>query len=285
VSGDEATLVEAPDGVRLATYEWGNPAGPELVLVHGFAQCHLCFAPQVHSELARDFRIVAYDLRGHGGSDKPAEPAAYQGREVWARDLAAVLKAKRLKRPVLAGWSMGGRIIRQYLMNYGDAAIAGINFVGSLVLEYPESRGPGASLRPQAPSSRPSASTLAEQLDAAIAFIDACYEIKPDERQFRIALAYNMLVTAPVRQAIGGWSTDPDETLVALKQVRVPVLVTHGRKDIVVLPAAAEKTAAAISGARLSWYEDCGHSPFQENAPRFNRELAAFAREAVRSRV
>jgi non-heme chloroperoxidase len=30
-------------------------------------------------------------------------------------------------------------------------------------------------------------------------------------------------------------------------------------------------------------YEDCGHSPFQENAPRFNRELAAFAKEAVRS--
>jgi non-heme chloroperoxidase len=282
-------MVDTPDGVRLATYEWGNPKGPELVLVHGFAQCHLCFAPQVHSELARDFRIVAYDLRGHGGSDKPAESAAYQGREVWARDLAAVLKAKRLKRPVLAGWSMGGRIIRQYLMNFGDAAIAGINFVGSLVLEYPESRGPGASIRPQtslSPSSSPPPSTsLAGQLEAAIAFIDACYEIKPDERQFRIALAYNMLVTAPVRQAIGGWSTDPDETLVALKQVRVPVLVTHGRKDIVVLPTAAEKTAAAISGARLSWYQDCGHSPFQENTPRFNRELAAFARQAVRSRV
>ena len=70
---------------RLATYEWGNSAGPELVLVHGFAQCHLCFAPQVDSALARDFRIVAYDLRGHGASDKPAEAAAYQGPEVWAR--------------------------------------------------------------------------------------------------------------------------------------------------------------------------------------------------------
>jgi non-heme chloroperoxidase len=276
-------MVEAPDGVRLAVHEWGNPAGPELVLVHGFAQCHLCFAPQVASDLARDFRIVAYDLRGHGSSDKPTEPGAYQGHEVWGTDLAAVLKAKGLKRPVLSGWSMGGRIIRQYLMNYGDAAIAGINFVGSLVLEYPDCRGPGASIRPQASSSPPPASSLAEQLDSAIAFIDACYEIKPDERQFRIALAYNMLVTTPVRQAIGGWSTDPEQTLVALKRVRVPVLVTHGRKDIVVLPAAAEKTAAAISGARLSWYEDCGHSPFQEDAPRFNTELAAFAKEAVRS--
>jgi non-heme chloroperoxidase len=281
VSDSHAIMVEAPDGVRLAVYEWGNPAGPELVLVHGFAQCHLCFAPQVASDLARDFRIVAYDLRGHGGSDKPTDPRAYQGPEVWARDLAAVLKAKGLKRPVLSGWSMGGRIIRQYLMNFDDAAIAGINFVGSLVLEYPDSRGPGASIRPGASSSPPT--SLVGQLDAAIAFIDACYEIKPDERAFRIAIAYNMLVTQPVRQAIGGWSTDPEETRAALKRVRVPVLVTHGRKDIVVLPVAAEQTAAAITGAKLSWYEACGHSPFQEDATRFNRELAVFAKEAVRS--
>ena len=275
-----ATMVEAPDGVRLAIYEWGNPAGPELVLIHGFAQCHLCFAPQIASELARDFRLIAFDMRGHGGSDKPSDPRAYQGSEVWARDIDAVLKAKKLKRPVLAGWSMGGRIIRQYLMNFGDAALAGVNFVGSLVMEYPDSRGPGASLRPQA-SAPPPATSLAGQLDSAIAFIDACYEIKPDERAFRIAIAYNMLVTAPVRQAIGGWSTDPEATRAALQKVRAPVLVTHGRKDIVVLSSAAEKTAAAISGATLSWYEDCGHSPFQEDARRFNRELAAFAKGAV----
>ncbi len=48
VNGDDAMMVEAPDGVRLAVHEWGNPAGEALVLVHGFAQCHLCFAPQVH---------------------------------------------------------------------------------------------------------------------------------------------------------------------------------------------------------------------------------------------
>jgi pimeloyl-ACP methyl ester carboxylesterase len=70
-----------------------------------------------------------------------------------------------------------------------------------------------------------------------------------------------------------------------LKRVGVPVLVTHGRKDIVVLPAAAERTVAAISGAQLSWFDDCGHSPFQEDATRFNTELAAFVRKAVRSKA
>jgi non-heme chloroperoxidase len=264
------TFIVTADGVRLATYEWGNPAGPALVLVHGFAQCHLCFAPQVGSALARDFRIVAYDLRGHGASDKPADAQAYQGSEVWAKDLAAVLAAKKLERPVLVGWSMGGRIIRQYLMNYGDAAIAGLNFVASLVIEDPRCRGP-AGPKPPAPGQ-----PLAEQIAGAIAFLDGCYGIKPSESAFRVALAYNMLVPAYVRQAIAGWSTDPAETIAALKRVRVPTLVTQGRKDTVVLPAAAEMTAAAIAGARLSWFDDCGHSPFSEDAPRFNAELAGF---------
>ena len=90
-------VVRAPDGIGLAVYEWGNPAGPEILLIHGFAQCHLCFYRQIASDLAQRCRIVAYDQRGHGASDQPADPAAYQGEDVWAKDLAAVITAKDLK--------------------------------------------------------------------------------------------------------------------------------------------------------------------------------------------
>jgi len=57
------TFTVTADDVRLATYEWGNPAGPALVLVHGFAQCHLCFAPQVGSALARERRYNQQPLQ------------------------------------------------------------------------------------------------------------------------------------------------------------------------------------------------------------------------------
>ena len=268
----KTSFATAPDGVRLAVYEWGNPAGPELLLIHGFAQCHLCFQPQVKSALTQDFRVVAFDMRGHGASDKPASPAAYQGKDVWAKDIAAVLDHAQLRRPVLAGWSMGGRITRQYLMAFGDARLAGINFVGSLVIEDPRHRGNTAVQR------QSNGSSLGEQLETAIAFLDACYGIKPSEADFRLALAYNMLVPDPVRLAIRAWATDPAETVAALKKVKVPVLITQGRKDVVVLPAAAEATAAAIPQARISWYDACGHSPFAEDAPRFNAELGAFVK-------
>jgi pimeloyl-ACP methyl ester carboxylesterase len=265
----DPTYVEASDGVRLAVYEWGNPNGAEVLLIHGQAQCHLCFAGQIASDLARDCRIVAFDLRGHGAAGKPEHPRAYQDPEAWARDVATVIDAKRLARPVLVGWSMGGRVIRQYLMRFGDARLAGINFVGSMVIEDPRARGPGV------PRPTPD-QTLSAQIASTIGFLDACYARKPDEAAFRTALAYNMLVPVAVRAAIAGWSTDPSETVAALARLRVPVLVSHGRDDAVVLPIAAHMTAEAIQGARISWYAGCGHSPFAEDTPRFNAELAAF---------
>ena len=272
------TDVRAPDGTRLAVYEWGNPSGPEVVLVHGFAQAHLCFQPQFTSALAQRFRLVAYDLRGHGASEQPLDPAAYRGSRVWADDLAAVLAAKRLARPVLVGWSMGGRVIRQYLMVHGDVHIAGISFVASQVIEDPRCRGPAA------PKPPPEDQTLAAEIDAAIAFLDGCYGRKPGEAEFRRGLAYNMRVPAAVRRAIGGWSTEAAETIAALHRVRVPVLITHGRQDAVVLPLAAEMTRGALPQARLSWFDDCGHSPFSEHASRFNDELAAFVHSCCEAR-
>jgi non-heme chloroperoxidase len=267
---EEVTDVRAPDGTRLAVYEWGDPSGPAVVLVHGFAQSHLCFEPQFRSDLARHCRLVAFDMRGHGASAQPVDASAYQGNRVWADDIAAVLAAKRLERPVLVGWSMGGRVIRQYLMIHGDARLAGINFVASQVIEDPRCRGPGA------PKPVPEDQSLAGEIEAAIAFLDGCYDRKPAEPEFRRALAYNMKVPGTVRRAISGWSTEPTPTIAALAKVRVPVLITHGRRDTVVLPAAAEMSRAAMTHARLSWFDDCGHSPFCEDAPRFNDELMSF---------
>lgn len=269
--------VRAPDGTRLAVYEWGDPAGPEVVLIHGFAQSHLCFEPQFRSDLARHCRLVAFDMRGHGASAQPADASAYQGSRVWADDIASVLAAKRLQRPVLVGWSMGGRVIRQYLMIHGDARLAGINFVASQVIEDPRCRGPGA------PKPTPENQTLTEEIDAAIAFLDGCYDRKPTEAEFRRALAYNMKVPSAVRRAIAGWSTEAAPTIAALSKVRVPVLITHGRRDTVVLPAAADMSRAAMTQARLSWFDDCGHSPFAEDAPRFNDELMGFVQSCRRA--
>jgi hypothetical protein len=61
--------IRGGDGIRLHAREWGNPEGPDLLLIHGWSQSDLCWAKQVNGTLAARFRIVTFDLRGHGLSE------------------------------------------------------------------------------------------------------------------------------------------------------------------------------------------------------------------------
>ena len=58
--------VTTPDGLSISAQEWGNPNGPGIVFIHGFSQSNLSWMRQTHSDLAKEFHIVTYDLRGHG---------------------------------------------------------------------------------------------------------------------------------------------------------------------------------------------------------------------------
>ena len=59
--------------------------------------------------------------------------------------------------------------------------------------------------------------------------------------------------------------------------ISVPMLVTHGRDDAIVLPSMAEYTLSVCAAATPSWYEGVGHMPFWESSDRFDRELADLA--------
>src|SRR3954454_1912207 len=91
-------LVTSSDGVRIAVHESGNPDGPVLVAVHGFPDNHHVW-DGLAAELADDFRVVAYDVRGAGESDKPTGRAASRMSRL-VDDLAAVLDAVSPDAPV-----------------------------------------------------------------------------------------------------------------------------------------------------------------------------------------
>jgi pimeloyl-ACP methyl ester carboxylesterase len=270
--------VATPDGVDISVREWGRPDGWPVVFVHGLAQSHLSFLPQLASGLADRHRLVAYDLRGHGESAKPDDPAHYQDGRRWADELAAVIDGLGLAKPVVVGWSLGGRVLRQYLMHHGDARLGGVHIVSARPFEDPSVLAPASRAEN---AGHPD--SLAGRVDAQIRFLRACFHRQPPPDAFAAALVFNVLVPQAIREAIGRWSTGLDETRAALAKVTVPTLIAHGRDDALILGSAAEMTAAAIPGARVSWYDDCGHSPFAEHPGRFNRELDAFVDE-VRAR-
>lgn len=270
----KAHAVTTPDGVKLNVQEWGNPAGPEILLIHGFAQSYLSWGKQFGGEMAKTFRMVTYDARGHGFSDKPLTAEYYKENQRWADEVKAVIEQTGLKRPVLVGWSYAGRIMLDYLMTYGDAAIAGVNFVDAVT------NGP---LNAKAPAGPIAGGMISEDLqknvDATRAFLRACFSKQPSADEFEQMLGFNMLVPSIVRRHMLGRPTPYEATLKALK---VPVLVTHGIEDKAVLREVGQYTAATVPGARLSEYPGIGHAPFWEEPVRFNRELAEFVQASNR---
>ena len=78
----------AVGSVSLAVAEWPGPAkGPAIVCIHGLTANHTCWA-SVADVLSPAHRLIAYDLRGHGESAKPADPSFYNEGRRWADEVA-----------------------------------------------------------------------------------------------------------------------------------------------------------------------------------------------------
>ena len=70
--------------LQLHVREWGKADGPPILFIHGWSQNHLCWDRQYESALRDEFRLVAYDLRGHGMSEAPLGPENYTDGKLWA---------------------------------------------------------------------------------------------------------------------------------------------------------------------------------------------------------
>ncbi|MEY9876994.1 NAD(P)-dependent dehydrogenase (short-subunit alcohol dehydrogenase family)/pimeloyl-ACP methyl ester carboxylesterase [Streptacidiphilus sp. MAP12-33] len=106
-TSEQQSYVTAPDGVRLAVFEWGDrSADTTIVLVHGYPDTHAVWRP-IAEQLAERHHVVAYDVRGAGQSDAPRAIRSYTLATLEA-DLGAVLQEVSPDRPVhLVGHDWG----------------------------------------------------------------------------------------------------------------------------------------------------------------------------------
>jgi pimeloyl-ACP methyl ester carboxylesterase len=267
--------VQGGGGLRLHVREWGRADGPPILLIHGLSQSHLCWARQYQSALADEFRLVAYDLRGHGMSEAPIEPEHYADGQLWADDVAAIVEQLGLDRAVLVGWSYGGFVICDYLRAHGQDRVAAIDFVAGAVKLGEAAFGTliGPGFLDHVPDA--TADDLPTNIRGMRALVKGwpARPYAPDDLE--TLLCAGMTVPARIRANLAARQIDDDDVL---PTIEVPLLVTHGRADTVVLPAMAEHVLATCPSAEPSWYEGVGHTPHLEAPERFNRELAALTR-------
>lgn len=273
----------APDGVPLCVFETGNPQGKELLLIHGFSQSYAVFKRQYDGPLAQDHRIVAFDLRGHGCSGKPWADGAYTSTKTWADDVDAVIRAKKLKRPLVVAWSFGGYVTAHYAKHHGTSGIAGAVLVGSNAGLLPPPTDPAAIARFDA--AREANAKRVPDVEAGIAegrgFVRIMTAKPAPEDMAEIMFATNQMLPPYARRAMSRLPLQLDE-VVPLMQA--PTLLLVGDKDgsqsVEVLTGLAKR----LPDGRIKVIPGAGHATFVDAPQEFDAAILEFEAYALGKR-
>ena len=262
--------------IQLHVVEDGNAGGRPILLIHGLSQCWRCWRRQFNSDLASDYRLIAMDMRGHGLSEKPRD--AYADSKLWADDVNACIRALKLDRPILCGWSYGPLVILDYIRYYGEGNIGGIVAVGGITKLGGEEAA--SFLTPEVLSLVPGlfSNEAEESRRNLTSLIRLFFAQEPSPEDLAEMLDYNLAVPAYVRQALFSRVLDNGDLL---PQIRKPVLIVHGALDAVVKPAIVERHQTALPHAKAQLIPNAGHATFWDDAVGFNETLRTFTADST----
>jgi len=282
---DQEGYVER-DGVSVF-YEAYGDGEPNILLLPTWSIIHSrCWKAQI-SYLARHFRVITFDGRGNGRSDRPSEPEAYAEQE-FADDALAVMDATGTERAVLVSLSRGAE--RSLLIGASHPErVAGMVFIA------PALPLPPAALRADA------ARMFEERRDAHEGWDKwnrhYWLEHYEDFLEFFFSQVFNEPHSTKQREDAVGWAMETDaETLAAtqlaprlpdeksvrelVEGIRCPVLVIHGSDDAV-RPHDSGAALARLTGGALVTLEGSGHGPQARDPVKVNLLLRDFVDPAV----
>jgi pimeloyl-ACP methyl ester carboxylesterase len=242
------------DGVKIACTVSG--VGPTVLMTHGFAASSHMFTTNAE-ELARDHRVITWDLRGHGASDAPEDPAAYS-IDASVTDIAALLDHVGTDAAVLVGHSLGGYLSLAFRLAH-PARVRGLVLVGT---------GPG--FRKEQPRSEWNA--MAERF--AINFETRGIAAHRGSDEFDPSV--HVHGAAGLARAARGILPQHDARVIdSLPEIDVPTLVVVGERDETFL-AGSRYMADKIPQGELAVIEGAGHAPNVSHPHEFDATLRRF---------
>jgi non-heme chloroperoxidase len=263
--------------VNLHVEDSGGDGRP-VVLVHGWPLSGASWSGQVPALTDAGYRVVTYDRRGFGQSDKPGEASGYD-YDTLTGDLAAVLIGLDLDDVTLVGFSMGGGEVARYLGSHGADRVHSAVFAAAIppCLKL-DGDHPDGALDDDSVSGL-QAGLVADPpgfLDGFTRnFFSANGELKVTEAQQQEALALALQADVhAARECIRSWTTDFTADLAT---ITVPTLVIHGDSDAIVpIEKSGQRTHEQVAGSELHVVEGGPHGINTSHADEFNRELLAF---------
>lgn len=266
------------NGLRFHLLEWGDPAAPTVLLVHGGNHTAHTW-DLVSMALSRTYHVVAIDQRGHGDSEWPRDGDGTV--TAMNADIEALWDVLGLGRIRVVAHSRGGRAVMPLLAKRDLAERLVLVDVAPVGGRQRGERPAGAAA--------PAGFTAVREYESVDAYVEAVQKLDPARSRDSVlrTMRYNMiqriegrLVPKTMPLNVGSTATiaDPlaDLSIDDLKSIGCPVLLTRGAESAQLAPELARAFVAALPNARLVEVPRCGHNVHTQNTTGFLAEIIPF---------
>lgn len=260
------SFIETADGTRIRYHDRGR--GPAIILIHGWKMSHRCW-DRAALLLSKNFRVISYDLRGMGESDKPGSDHYFKQH---AEDVACIMDKLDVQDAMLVGWSMGCSVILSCLQNWHEGIRQAVLMNGPVKLINGDSFNLGIS-----------PDYFEQIIDQLITFwpererewVQKTFRSDHPEHVdwfTRIALQTPLeIVVNVVKQQA---KLDMREVIA---NTEVPILALYGRHDPYYPTELADWIAATAKNGRRIIFDESAHCPPVEETEKFVSVLSDFA--------
>lgn len=261
-------------------------SGQPVVLIHGFPLNGHSWEKQTAALVDAGFRVIAYDRRGFGASDKPSKGYDY---DTFAADLNELIQALDLRDAVLCGFSMGSGEVTRYLSTYGSERVSRAVLMGAIppfllkTDDNPEGVDQSVfdGIKEQIVADRPSFFAgffdnffNTDKLGGIKIIGEKRITDEAVQMSFNVAVQSSAIATLA---CVDTWLTDFRDDL---PKIDVPVLIIHGDDDrILPFASTSERLPALIKNSRLVVIEGGPHAINWTHADKVNPPFLEFLRE------
>jgi non-heme chloroperoxidase len=266
----------ASNAISLHYTDTGGDGRP-VVLIHGWPLSGRSWADQEGALIEAGYRVVAYDRRGFGDSDKPESGYDY---DTFAADLAGLLDGLDLTDVTLVGFSMGGGEVARYLGTHGSRRVRSAVLAGAVppyLLKTDDNPDGGLAdddVQGMIDGARSDRAGFLDGFTTNFFSVDGELKVTEEQRQQALALQQPASDAALVGciDAFGRTDFRGD-----LPKIDVPTLVIHGDSDAIVpLEVSGQRSAESIPDATLVVVEGAPHGFNVSHRDEFNAALLDF---------